>query len=404
MICTTCLIEKSDDNFNVKKRCKTMCKACIKVVDKEYRDKKKLENNSIVSEKECFTCKETKCAEKFHKNKVDMSGLSTSCIDCVKKKRKLSKEINIKNNINGSVLTEKKCSKCLETKLIDKFYLSPNDKNGVRSSCIECSKKIDKERRDKNRIKNTGNSNELIEKKCGKCLIVKNANEFGSASTKESGLQSYCNECKKSSEHLEKQRLLNIKRQNIIKDKHINGEYTIVEFKECNTCKITKNKEHYKINLYCKDGIFNSCNECFLQKLKNRRETDINYRFSQNLRCRIRLAILTAKTDKITDTVTLLGTSIENVRNHIESQFIEGMSWDNYGVYKNGIRTWHIDHIKGCANFNLSNPNEQKICFNWKNLQPLWADINISKGSTYDEDDPRLIELYMQDFNIELDV
>ena len=86
MICTTCLIEKSDDNFNVKNRCKTKCKSCIKLTDKEYYEKKKLENNTIVSEKECSTCKETKCAEKFYKNKIDMSGLSTSCIDCKKKK------------------------------------------------------------------------------------------------------------------------------------------------------------------------------------------------------------------------------------------------------------------------------------------------------------------------------
>lgn len=51
------------------------------------------------------------------------------------------------------------------------------------------------------------------------------------------------------------------------------------------------------------------------------------------------------------------------------------MSWDNYGMYG-----WHIDHIKPCSSFDLSNPAEQKICFHYTNLQPLWAKENLSKG------------------------
>lgn len=61
---------------------------------------------------------------------------------------------------------------------------------------------------------------------------------------------------------------------------------------------------------------------------------------------------------------------------HIESLFVEGMSWDNYGE-------WHIDHIKPCAAFDLSNELEFNKCFHYSNLQPLWAFDNISKGSLY---------------------
>jgi hypothetical protein len=58
----------------------------------------------------------------------------------------------------------------------------------------------------------------------------------------------------------------------------------------------------------------------------------------------------------------------------MESLFLEGMSWDNYGK-------WHIDHIRPCSSFDLSDTEQQKICFNYKNLQPLWAEDNLRKGA-----------------------
>ena len=72
----------------------------------------------------------------------------------------------------------------------------------------------------------------------------------------------------------------------------------------------------------------------------------------------------------------LLGCSIEHARKHLESQFREGMKWDNHGKYG-----WHIDHIIPCASFDLTDPEQQKKCFNYKNLQPLWWHENLSKGS-----------------------
>lgn len=51
------------------------------------------------------------------------------------------------------------------------------------------------------------------------------------------------------------------------------------------------------------------------------------------------------------------------------------MSWENYG-----IRGWHIDHIKPCASFDLSIIEEQKECFHYTNLQPLWWHENLAKS------------------------
>lgn len=52
------------------------------------------------------------------------------------------------------------------------------------------------------------------------------------------------------------------------------------------------------------------------------------------------------------------------------------MSWDNYGY-----RGWHIDHIKPCSSFNLSDIKEQKKCFHYSNMQPLWWKDNIAKSN-----------------------
>ena len=52
------------------------------------------------------------------------------------------------------------------------------------------------------------------------------------------------------------------------------------------------------------------------------------------------------------------------------------MNQKNQGRYG-----WHIDHIKPCASFDLSDPKQQLKCFNYKNLQPLWAEENIKKSN-----------------------
>jgi len=69
------------------------------------------------------------------------------------------------------------------------------------------------------------------------------------------------------------------------------------------------------------------------------------------------------------------------LRTHLESQFAEGMSWSDYGVFG-----WHVDHIIPCAAFNLSRKDHQMICFNYRNLRPLWSHENEEKGDTVDLD------------------
>lgn len=71
------------------------------------------------------------------------------------------------------------------------------------------------------------------------------------------------------------------------------------------------------------------------------------------------------------------------LKKHLEKQFQNGMTWKNHT--KDG---WHIDHIIPCSFFDLSDPEQQKECFNYKNLQPLWAEDNLSKGNNIYESNP----------------
>ena len=81
----------------------------------------------------------------------------------------------------------------------------------------------------------------------------------------------------------------------------------------------------------------------------------------------------------------LAGCGLDELRRHIESKWVDGMSWENYGN-PNGDHTncWHIDHIKPCCSFNLIDIEEQRKCFHYTNLQPLWAKDNLSKGGKYE--------------------
>ena len=107
--------------------------------------------------------------------------------------------------------------------------------------------------------------------------------------------------------------------------------------------------------------------------LKKWLETGDNH-LKVNLRACILTAVKKQYSKKAYKSMELLGCTIEHVRDHLESQFTEGMTWDNMG--RGG---WHIDHIIPCAFFDLSKPSHQKVCFNWQNLQPLWESDNCSK-------------------------
>uniref|UniRef100_A0A6C0I720 DNA endonuclease I-HmuI-like NUMOD-like domain-containing protein n=1 Tax=viral metagenome TaxID=1070528 RepID=A0A6C0I720_9ZZZZ len=162
-----------------------------------------------------------------------------------------------------------------------------------------------------------------------------------------------------------------------------------IKGKKCCTCKSWYPLTEYNKSKSNWDELRNDCKLCLAKyrkdnriilnekhKLydKNRKKIDPEYKLLKTLRSRIGTAIIRNNSIKSTNTINLLGGSIEECRKHLESKFKDGMNWNNHGK-------WHIDHIIPCSSFNLSIEEEQKKCFHYSNLQPLWAYENLSKGN-----------------------
>jgi hypothetical protein len=127
---------------------------------------------------------------------------------------------------------------------------------------------------------------------------------------------------------------------------------------------LSQMKEYYQENK-------NTIIKQHLEYQKNRLKKDVSYKIIRYLRARI-WSVLKGITKSDT-TKKLIGCTIDQLKVHLENQFTEGMSWENYGK-------WHVDHIRPCSSFNLTNIKEQKRCFNYTNLQPLWAVDNLIKS------------------------
>ncbi len=107
---------------------------------------------------------------------------------------------------------------------------------------------------------------------------------------------------------------------------------------------------------------------------KNRAKENIHFKLRTRLSSNFHRFFKTGKTDQTT--LNLLGCSLIFFKTYLEGLFQPGMNWENYGQ-----KGWHIDHIIPCSSFDLSILEEQKICFNYSNLQPLWANQNLTKSN-----------------------
>ncbi len=135
----------------------------------------------------------------------------------------------------------------------------------------------------------------------------------------------------------------------------------------CSKCGNLKGYESFQPNklMYSKEHSY--CRECV--------NNDLDLKLSSSLRRRVRNYLLNGNI-KYGKTLELVGCDIYKLKSHLESKFSEGMNWGNYG-------DWEIDHIKPISLFNLSNEVEQRTCFHYTNLQPLWKFDNRSKSDNY---------------------
>jgi hypothetical protein len=113
----------------------------------------------------------------------------------------------------------------------------------------------------------------------------------------------------------------------------------------------------------------------FKEQYNERYKNDELFRAKAKLRASVCQAFKRIKQKKVTYTEKLLGCSWQQAKNHLESLFLPGMTWENHGE-------WHIDHKIPIATADTLE-DIAKLC-HISNLQPLWAIDNLIKGSTVD--------------------
>ena len=111
---------------------------------------------------------------------------------------------------------------------------------------------------------------------------------------------------------------------------------------------------------------------------KKKYQIDVKFKLEMVLRSRIHKVMKQKNIVKQNRSIELLGCSVTDYKKYLENTFEDGMSWKNYGV------EWHIDHIKPLASFDLTDAEQQKLAFNFKNTQALWKADNLSKGAKID--------------------
>ena len=211
-----------------------------------------------------------------------------------------------------------------------------------------------------------------MEKKCSKCLIIKDVIEFNKKIKSSDGYRSECKFCQKEYYNKNKEKIniqnLKYKKENKEQLNLKRKEYYLShknEEKERNLKRYNKNKNE----ILEKQKKYNDNNRDKRNLLaKNYRSKNphiMGWRYILNN------SLKRLGKSKESKTINLLGYSAIQLKIHLESLFTEGMSWDNYGE-------WHIDHIKPVSKFDPDTP--MNIVNALSNLQPLWGSDNIRKS------------------------
>lgn len=109
---------------------------------------------------------------------------------------------------------------------------------------------------------------------------------------------------------------------------------------------------------------------------RHKKATDPLYKLISNFRTAIYTVLKENNLQKYRHYFEVLGYSPEQLIEHLEKQFNDEMTWDNYGE-------WHVDHIKPISSFNIIEIGDDEFmeCWSLENLQPLWGLENIKKSN-----------------------
>jgi len=235
-------------------------------------------------------------------------------------------------------MQKKKCKYCNIEKPLNEFYKQNGGKYGVRSLCIECCKKY------------------------YKILRSKEENKLKAKIYRE--------------EHKEEMRIYH--KKNYLENKELisqrNKNWRIKnKKKKAESDRNYQLKNSEKLRLYRKEYRENQLNRDRINKQRNKQRNENFYiKLNHKMGASIRKALKSNKNGRHWE--SLVGYTLEDLKKHLESQFQEGMTWENYGK-------WHIDHIIPISLFNINGIKSKgfKKCWSLENLRPLWAKENMKK-------------------------
>lgn len=275
---------------------------------------------------------------------------------------------------------------CGKEKPLSEFGNHVNGIDGHKNQCKECAKK---------QVAQPKEPKEELEygyKRCtGKCKEVKYFTEFHKTSTGIYGVTSRCKVCRSKPKAP----------QEVFPEGHkrcIGGQINCNEVKPLSEfgqrglqCKKCRYKQYKKNNPDCGKKYYEDNKDLVKKRSKqrridkrelinkqqvDRRKNDLGYKILCNMRGRLNKVMNGQQ--KSDTTKNLIGCEFDFLKQHFRDYYYSEMEDNNYGSY------WVIDHIIPCALFDLTNPEHQKICFHWTNLQPLTVADNLEKGERLD--------------------
>jgi hypothetical protein len=269
------------------------------------------------------------------------------------------------------MIKEKTCTKCGVLKPISNFHKDSSTKTGYYPLCKECKSNYMKKKWKEDpeyRKKTKDKTKELTKKGYYKKYMEEKRKDPDFREKHRKYMEEYwkthdaakmAKVRRNNPKTREKERIKAKERRKMYPEK------TKAQLKKSQKKRIENGKHYAYKNKYRKE------------RLKN----DNAYKIMESCRGRIRNILK----DRTVSSIDLVGCSAEKLKRHIKDMFNEKMSWENYGSY------WHIDHIVPCDYFDFTKKEDQRICFNYRNLQPLEAKENIRKSNKLPENYKEII-------------
>lgn len=283
------------------------------------------------------------------------------------------------------------CTLCFAEKPIEEFHFKDSKKGIRRKECGPCRNEIKRENRNKPKVVRAPKTTKM----CTICKVDKPREDFPKNGK---NLRGECKQCAKAKRAASKpppdpkeektsSTCITCKIEKPLSEFYIRKDNGSIRG-QCKECTRAKKKQWNVDNKARKYEYDKNYREQPLHREANKQyqknyhainiENNIEYRIKRSLRSRIKDTIPLEFRPK--ESIKLLGCSVGHFRKWIEYQFADDMSWNNHG------KKWHLDHVKPCDIFDLTDPEQQKECFFWKNVRPLGVSENSKKHNNFSQE------------------